>query len=403
MRQIAISIETTGPELSSGHRVIEIGAVELIHEKLTGHHYHQYINPQRTVEEIAIERHGITDEFLGNKPIFSEITKEFLAFVGKDEIITYNAGFVLSFLHHEFALIKGENHSDDLNNDVVDVLVIGNERHPKQNNSLYSLCDRYYVDTSQSGLFGSLFRAEIIADLLFALIDESTKKITSDLSHYEAGENLIVVDSFSDFDQAIDGFSKTALCRGVSNHEYPLLPSLFRHADVESADIREHNLMWVFKTHAKAHLDIFPENEIEWMAIAQHHGLPTRLLDWSLSPLVACFFAVQSLSSDDAAIYIYDIGKFQKEEEIQPSKLNNIVAFFPSHGTKRVTAQSGMFTIHPTKNMKLESESIKKILIPASKKKYFLEKLVKYGIHQGTIFPDLDGLSNYIRYLNDYR
>ena len=180
------------------------------------------------------------------------------------------------------------------------------------------------------------------------------------MSRYGVGENLVVVDSFSDLDRAIDGISKTALCRGVSNHEYPLLPSLFRHADVESADIREHNLMWVFKTHAKAHLDNLPENEIEWMAIAQHHGLPTRLLDWSLSPLVACFFAVQSLSSDDAAIYIYDIGKFKKEEEINPSKLKEIVAFFPSHGTKRVTAQSGMFTIHPTKNMKLESKSIKK-------------------------------------------
>lgn len=403
MRRVVISIETTGPELSSGHRVIEIGGVELIDEMLTGRHYHQYINPQRSVEEVAIERHGITDEFLADKPIFLEIAQEFQEFVGVDQIVTYNADFVLSFLLHEFILIDGKAYSDSLTNDVVDVLLIGNERHPKQNNSLYNLCDRYYVDTSQSGLYGSLLRAEIIADLLLALIDESTKKITSDLSRYEVGENLVIVDSFSDFDRAIDGISKTALCRGVSNHEYPLLPSLFRHANVESADTREHNLMWVFKTHAKAHLDNFPENEIEWMAIAQHHGLPTRLLDWSLSPLVACFFAVQNLSSDDAAIYIYDVGKFKKEEEIKPSKLNDIVAFFPSHRTKRVSAQSGMFTIHPTQNMKLESKSIKKILIPASKKKYFLEKLVKYGIHQGTIFPDLDGLSNYIRYLNDYR
>jgi DNA polymerase III epsilon subunit len=402
LRQVVISIATTGPEPSSGHRVIEIGGVELIGEELTGRHYHRYINPQRLVSEVAIDHHAITDEFLADKPIFSEIAQEFQDFAGDDEIVTYNAGFVLPFLHHEFTLIDRKA-NNGLNNGVVDVLLIGNERHPKQNNSLYSLCDRYYVDTSQSELYGSLLRAKIIADLLLALIDESTKKITSDLSRYETGENLVVVDSFSDFDREIDGFSKTALCRGVSNHEYPLLPSLFRHANVESADVREHNLMWVFKTHAKAHLDILPENEIEWMAIAQHHGLPTRLLDWSLSPLVACFFAVQSLSSDDAAIYIYDIGKFKKEEEINPSKLNDIVAFFPSHGTKRVTAQSGMFTIHPTKNMKLESESIKKIVIQATKKKYFLEKLVKYGIHQGTIFPDLDGLSNYIRYLNDYR
>lgn len=403
MRQVAVSIETTGSELSSGHRVIEIGVVELIDEKLTGNHFHVYLNPQRPVEEVEIDRHGITDLFLADKPTFSQIAQEFKDFVGNDEIVTYNAGFVLSFLNHEYALIYGKSDSNGLNNDVVDVLVIGNERHPKQNNSLYNLCERYYVDTVKSESFGSLLRAEIIANLLLALIDESTKKITSDLSRYEEGENLIVVNSFSDFDRAIDGISKTALCRGVSNHEYPLLPSLFRHADVESADLREHNLMWIFKTHAKAHLDSLPKNEIEWMAIAQHHGLPTRLLDWSLSPLVACFFAVQSLSSDDAAIYIYDIGKFKKEEEINPLNLSEIVAFFPSHGTKRVTAQSGMFTIHPTKNMKLESKTIKKILIPASKKKYFLEKLVKYGIHQGTIFPDLDGLSNYVRYLNDYR
>ncbi len=403
MRQVVISIETTGTELSLGHRVIEIGAVELIDEKLTGLRYHVYINPQRSVEEVGVSRHGITNEFLADKPTFADIAREFQDFIRNDEIVTYNARFVLSFLNNEYALVERKLNSCSLNNDVVDVLLIGNERHPSQNNSLHNLCERYYVDTSQSESYGSLLRAEIIADLLLALIDESTKKITSDLSQYEIGDNLVVVESFSDFDRAIDGISKTALCRGVSNHEYPLLPSLFRHADVESADVREHNLMWVFKTHAKAHLDSLPVNEIEWMVIAQHHGLPTRLLDWSLSPLVACFFAVQSLSSDNAAIYVYDIGKFRKEEEIEPNKLNDIVAFFPSHGTKRVTAQSGMFTIHPTKNMKLESESIKKILIPASKKKYFLEKLVKYGIHQGTIFPDLDGLSNYIRYLNDYR
>ncbi len=403
MRQVVISIETTGPELSAGHRVIEIGCVELIDEKISGRYYHQYINPQKPVEEIAIERHGITDEFLADKPVFESIAKELLDFLGRDELITYNAGYVLAFLHHELALLGGKHIHDGLNNDVVDVLLIGNERHPKQNNSLYNLCDRYYVDTSQSELSGALLRAEIIADLLLALIDESTKKITSDLSRYEKGDNLTIVESFSEFDQAIDDISKTALCRGVSNHEYPLLPSLFRHSDVESADIREHNLMWVFKTHAKAHLASMPQNEIEWLAIAQHHGLPTRLLDWSLSPLVACFFAVQSLSTKDAAVYVYDIGKFKKEEDIDPRKVKDIVAFFPSHATKRVTAQSGMFTLHPTKNMKLESKEIKKILIPASKKKYFMEKLVKYGVHQGTIFPDLDGLSNYIKYLNEYR
>tara|TARA_R100000656_G_scaffold112487_1_gene84639 strand:- start:673 stop:1884 length:1212 start_codon:yes stop_codon:yes gene_type:complete len=403
LRQVVVAIETTGTELSAGHRVVEIGCVELVDEKLTGRHYHVYINPVRSIDESAIERHGITSEFLADKPQFVEIAEGFLDFLGADEIVTYNAEFVLPFLQHEVTLSGIDRKRDGLANDVVDVLLIGNERHPNQNNSLFNLCERYYVDTSQTEFIGALFRAEIIADLLLALINERTKKITSDLSRYEEGENLVVVKTFPELDQAIDGISKTALCRGVSNHEYPLLPSLFRHADVESADVREHNLMWVFKTHAKPHLRSTPGNEVEWLAIAQHHGLPTRLLDWSLSPLIACFFAVQSLSKTDAAIYIYDIGKFKKEEDIDSSKIEDIVAFFPSHATKRVTAQSGMFTIHPTKNMKLESESIKKIVIPAARKKYFMEKLVKYGVHPGTVFPDLDGLSNYISYLNGYR
>lgn len=403
MRQVVVAIETTGSEFSSGHKVIEIGCVELIDEQLTGRNYHVYLNPEREVDASAIERHGITNEFLADKPKFVEIADEFLDFLGRDEVVTYNAKFILPFLHQEISLSRVNDQRDGLTNDIVDILIIGNERHPNQNNSLYNLCERYYVDVSQTERTGALFRAQIIADLLLALMDESTKKITSDLSKYEEGENLVVVKTFSELDDAIEGISKTALCRGVSNHEYPLLPSLFRHNDVESADVREHNLMWVFKTHAKPHLQSNPESEVEWLTIAQHHGLPTRLLDWSLSPLIACFFAVYSLSKSDGAIYVYDIGRFKKEEEIDSSTLKDIVAFFPSHATRRVTAQSGMFTIHPTNNMKLESESIKKIVIPADRKKYFLEKIVKFGVHPGTVFPDLDGLSNYLSYLNGYR
>lgn len=403
MRQVVVAIETTGIELSAGHRIIEIGCVELVNEQLTGRHYHVYLNPGRPIDESAIARHGITSQFLVEKPTFSDAVDSFLDFLGCDELVTYNSKFVIPFLHHEIIRSEVGKRRDGLIGDIVDVLLIGNERHPNQKNNLHSLCERYYVDTSQTELTGALFRAELIADLLLALINESTKKITSDLSRYEEGDNLVIVKTFSKFDEAIEGISKTALCRGVSNHEYPLLPSLFRHIEVESADVREYNLMWVFKTHAKPHLQSIPENEVEWLTIAQHHGLPTRLLDWSLSPLIACFFAVQSLSKSDAAVYVYDVGRFKKEEEIDISKLKDIVAFFPSHTTKRVAAQSGMFTIHPTNNMKLESASIKKIVIPADRKKYFMEKLVKYGIHPATVFPDLDGLSNYLSYLNGYK
>jgi DNA polymerase III epsilon subunit len=402
LRQVVISIETSRIEVSEGAKIIEIGCVEILDSKISGNTFHVYINPKCLVEHASIEKHGITNEFLVDKPLFVDVAEEFLDFIGDDQLVTYNSDHVIPFLHQEFNSL-GKAVNGRLNSDYIDILVIGNERHPKQDNSLENLIERYYVDKSQSGRHGALLKSDIIAYLLLALIDESTKNITSDLKKYEEGENLFTVKTFSDFDTAIDGISKTALCRGVPHHEYPLLPSLFRHTDVEQADTREYNSMWVFKTHAKPHLDVIPLNDIEWLTIAQHHGLPTRLLDWSLSPLVACFFAVQSLTTDDAAVFIYDVGKFKKEEDIILSELKDIVAFFPSHATKRVASQSGMFTIHPTTIMKLESKSLKKILIPASRKKYFLEKLVKYGIHHGTIFPDLDGLSSYVRYLNNYR
>ncbi len=212
----------------------------------------------------------------------------------------------------------------------------------------------------------------------------------------------IIINSFSDLDLAIDDISRGALCRGVSNGEHNLRPSLFRHSDLTDINIREQHLMWLFKTSGKALLHKYPESELEWLVLAQHHGLPTRLLDWSLSPLVACFFAVQSLSNNDGAIYIYDPQTFMNEDNIKLNTLNEIIPFIPSHTSPRVTAQSGMFTIHPTNCMDLDKSNVKKLVIPTDKKRKFLERLVKYGVHHGTIFPDLDGLSKYIKYQKHY-
>lgn len=401
MRQVCILIETSGNDLSAGHRVIEIGCVELLDRMITGRHYHQYVNPERSIDLIASAKHGITGAMLVDKPPFSKIFNEFLSFIQGAELVTYDAGHVISFLQHEIAMQIGKRFQFD--NDITDILSIAGERHQNQKNSLSELCSRYFIDTSQTELFGALLEAEILADLYLAITDEKSNAITSDLSIYKSGENLVYVENFSELDEALNGISKTALCRGVSNHEHALLPSLFRHAEIDAADAREKKMMWVFKTHAKAHFDKSPQNEVEWLTIAQHHGLPTRLLDWSLSPLIACYFAVQSLSPADGAIYVYDVGGFKKEEEIDLTNLREIVAVFPSHSTRRVTAQSGVFTIHPTSRMNLETEKIKKIMIRADKKKYFLEKLFKYGVHHATVFPDLDGLSRYVKHLHDYR
>lgn len=213
----------------------------------------------------------------------------------------------------------------------------------------------------------------------------------------------ITINSFTELDRSIDGLSRSSLFRGVSNVKHELIPSLFRRKDLKSINITEENMMWVFRTSAKPLINRLPDSKLEWLVIAQHHGLPTRLLDWSLSPLVACFFAIESLSKEDGAIYILDRRKFKKEEDINLEDLKNVVAFIPSHSSKRVTAQSGIFTIHPNDEIVLEGDDLIKLIIPSAKKGKILEKLIKYGIHHGTVFPDLDGLSNYIKYLNSYK
>ncbi len=212
----------------------------------------------------------------------------------------------------------------------------------------------------------------------------------------------VSINTFYELQDELNDISRTALCRGVGDSSFNLTPSLFRRSILNNPDVDEANMMWIFKTHAKAHLQLIPTLELEWLTIARHHGLPTRLLDWSLSPLVATFFSVSNNPNTNGAIYIYDIHGFEKEEEINLKTLDNIVAFFPSHATKRVTAQSGMFTVHPTSKKTLENDEIKKIIIPKELKKDFLEKLFKFGIHHNTLFPDLDGLTKFIKYVNGF-
>ena len=159
---------------------------------------------------------------------------------------------------------------------------------------------------------------------------------------------IIEIKSFSEFESEVDKINQSALCRGVPKSEYGLIPFLFRHKVKTDIDVREENMMWLFKSHAKGYLANYPESDLEWLTIAQHHGLPTRLLDWTLSPLVAIFFAVLKHKNYDGAVYVYDIKRFKEESEICLKSLDEIVAFFPPHATKRVTAQSGMFTVYPS-------------------------------------------------------
>ncbi len=165
MRQIVLDTETTGLEPSQGHRIIEIGCVELVDRKLTGRHYHQYIQPQRLVDEGAMEVHGITDEFLKDKPLFGQIVDEFMAFVKGAELVIHNAPFDIGFLDHELRLDGGRFGVMGDHCSVIDTLVMARQKHPGQKNNLDALCKRYMVDNSQRDLHGALLDAEILADV----------------------------------------------------------------------------------------------------------------------------------------------------------------------------------------------------------------------------------------------
>lgn len=174
MRQIVLDTETTGLEPQQGHKIIEIGCVELVNRRLTGRHYHQYIRPDREIDEGAIEVHGITNEFLADKPLFAAVVEEFLAFVEGAELIIHNAPFDVGFINNELALTGRNLGTINERCRVLDTLVMARQKHPGQKNNLDALCRRYLVDNSQRDLHGALLDAEILADVFLAMTGGQT-------------------------------------------------------------------------------------------------------------------------------------------------------------------------------------------------------------------------------------
>jgi DNA polymerase-3 subunit epsilon len=165
MRQVVLDTETTGLEIEQGNRILEIGCVELLDRKLTGQQLHQYINPQRASEEGALEVHGITTEFLADKPVFADVFSAFLEFVKGAELVIHNAPFDIAFINAEMRRMSPKLGVITDYCTVVDSLVLARQKHPGQKNNLNALCKRYTVDTSQRELHGALLDAEILADV----------------------------------------------------------------------------------------------------------------------------------------------------------------------------------------------------------------------------------------------
>ena len=168
MRQIVLDTETTGLDFRLGDRVIEIGCVELLNRKLTGQRFHRYINPEREVEAGALAVHGLTNEFLQDKPRFGEVVAEFLEFIRNAELVIHNAAFDVGFLNNELAL-QQRTPLEQVCQGVVDTLKMARELHPGRRNSLDALCERYAIDNSGRTLHGALLDAELLAEVYLAM------------------------------------------------------------------------------------------------------------------------------------------------------------------------------------------------------------------------------------------
>ena len=164
IRQVVLDTETTGINPKEGHRIIEIGCVELLNRRLTHNRFHVYLNPEREIDAGAIEVHGITNDFLRDKPKFKDVAEDFLAFTAGAELIIHNAPFDVGFLNHELARL-GETRNIESNSTVFDTLAYARKKHPGARNSLDALCKRYDIDNSHRELHGALLDAEILADV----------------------------------------------------------------------------------------------------------------------------------------------------------------------------------------------------------------------------------------------
>ena len=190
MRQIVLDTETTGLEVTRGHRVIEIGCVELLNRRASGRHFQRYLNPEREIDAGARAIHGISAADLAGKPRFAEIAAEFTQFIAGAELVIHNASFDLAFLDAEFARLDGpEPVRIAALCPVLDTLVLARQMHPGQRNNLDSLCKRYGIDNAHRELHGALLDARILADVYLAMTGGQSALALDAAARHEAGRH----------------------------------------------------------------------------------------------------------------------------------------------------------------------------------------------------------------------
>ncbi len=221
MRQIILDTETTGLNVRDGNRILEIGAVELINRKLTGNNFHYYINPQRDSEEGALAVHGLTTDFLSDKPLFEQISAEFLNYIQGAELLIHNATFDLAFLNAELQRVKAGVIADYVSG-VIDTLALAKELHPGKRNSLDALCSRYQISNAHRKLHGALLDAELLADVYLAM----TRGQNSFVDLEESSEKKIEVVEQDFNDQPLEDVMVVFACAEESLEHGKLLDGL---------------------------------------------------------------------------------------------------------------------------------------------------------------------------------
>jgi DNA polymerase-3 subunit epsilon len=186
MKEVVLDTETTGISIKEGHRIVEIGCVELDNLIPTKNKFHCYLNPERKVSEKALEVHGYTDEFLSNKKKFKEVVEEFLDFIKNKRLIIHNAGFDLSHLNNELGILGKKK----INNEIVDTLIIARDKFPGSSISLDALCKRYRIDNSKRTQHTSLIDCDLLARVYINLIDQKEPRLNFSNQNNEDKENL---------------------------------------------------------------------------------------------------------------------------------------------------------------------------------------------------------------------